>query len=227
MSKQWLLGLFLVIPSFARADILLSWEAPGVQSSQRYGVVTEGFDTLASTSYLTYSSAFGSWTGSPLEFEIRTADPFGGAGGSGKYIAIHGASSGFNEVDLTLKAPSSYLGTWLSAIDLGNSIEFYRGTVLLKRFDTLTNNFVRSGPWSGNPNPPFKGQDGGEAFAYLNFTATAGTTFDEVRFIQIGGNLEMDNVSVLLPEPAGALLLCLAGCLLAMGRTIRCQPHCS
>src|SRR6184192_3238423 len=56
------LGACLLVPLAARAGVILSVEAPAVQTSQVSGVVTEDFDSFATGNYLSLPTAVGNFT---------------------------------------------------------------------------------------------------------------------------------------------------------------------
>jgi PEP-CTERM motif len=90
-------------------------------------------------------------------------------------------------------------GYWLSALDPGNQVSFYKGAVevgALTPADVIAK-LGTSGPYYGNPNPPFQGGDSGEPYAFINFYDMSGT-FDQVVFTEdpaVGG-YESDNHTV-------------------------------
>jgi hypothetical protein len=220
----------LFVPLAARASVSLTVDAPGVESSQVGGVVTETFNTVSIGKYTTLDTPIGDFTAPTPGMAIVAANEFGGAGGTGNYMAI-GAESGQAEADLALNSPASYLGVWLSALDANNIIEVYSGSSLLATFNySNIKPLETASGYYGNPNSAFLGQDSGEPFAYLNITGTAGTTFDKIVFLNSGQNTgeELDNISVLcaaspsagplVPLPAaGWTGLGMLACLAAVG----------
>ncbi len=187
----------------AKAGLILSVEAPKVEASTVSGVATEtfnGFDTR--NNYNLLSTTVGTLT-SPGE-AIVAADQFGGAtspavpsGSSSKYFAI-GVESGKTTASLALNGSQSYFGFWWSAADALNSVELYSKGTLLATLNTgvALSALNANTKYLGNPNT---GADNSEPFAYLNFTATGGTTFDQIVFnnANLSTGFEMDNFSVL------------------------------
>ncbi len=175
------LGLLGTAGNRAEADLIVSYEAAGVQASTVSGVTTENFDEAPAGKYSNLngvSSAIGTFTSPGIA--IVAANVYGGAGGSGNYFAI-GAESGTTSATLTFNGAESYFGFWWSAADANNGVDFYSGGKLLGSFSAATALASLSSAYNGNPNSSQSG-DTGEKFAYLDFTGTNGTTFDQVVF---------------------------------------------
>ena len=203
----------------ATADIFkLNYESAGVQyTTARFTTVgVETFDTRTNGGgFTTDFGTRGAVTATYSPVDINNADQYGGAGGGGKYpVAFFATPYSLHLVADPILLPHgiNYFGYWLSALDGGNHVTFYKNGVqvgdltpsaVLSRIGHVANYF-------GNPNPSFKNQDGGEPFAFINFYDTDGS-FDEVRFTQTtpGGGYESDNHTVGFytatggtPEPA-------------------------
>lgn len=203
----------------ARADLVLTAEAPGVQSSQVAGVPTETFDSLTPGLYSTLPTAVGFFNSASEAVVQATgfAALFGGAGGSGNYFAV-GSESHSTQATLDLATPQAYLGMWLSAVDPFTNLRFYSGGNLVASYNAAATLADLGPAYFGNPN---NGGDTAEKFVYLNFIGTRGTTFDQVVFEDTNPccGLEADNLSIrttplatpypgtpvggILPEPAG------------------------
>jgi hypothetical protein len=140
---------------------------------------------------------------------IQTANQYGGAGGTGNYFDVDANTSGVaadTSSTLKLNNPESYFGLWWSAGDPYNELQFYttkNGVETL--IDTETTAQVLTylkqqpgaGAYYGNPSGQFQGQDPNEPFAYLNYFAPKGVTFDEIVFSNPGGTgFESDNWAV-------------------------------
>jgi hypothetical protein len=244
MSCTLMLVAMTFASSRARAGYILTREAPGVQTSQVAGVVTESFDSFTSaSSYTTLNTAVGTFTAPGLA--VVAANQYGGAGGSGKFIGI-GNWSGTTEATLTLDGAQAYFGFWWSAADPLNKIEFYSGATLVAFFDPVTALGDLTNPaYFGNPTPTYVGQNAVERYAYLNFIGTEGSTFDRVVFRNIPPEtgFEADNFSVrtspvtitpglvisggvkTVPAPAGLVLASSAVGAYLLVR--RCQARCS
>ena len=190
----------------AQADVFyLNYEAPGVQHSTATftEVGVETFD--GRPSMRNWTTDFG--TGGAVQatyshVQINNADQYGGVGGTGQYAVA------FNSTPYSLQFTSdpkrlphgvNYFGYWLSALDAGNHVAFYKGGSLVGSLNPgdvlarLNNNRA----YFGNPNPAFAGQNANEPYAFINFYDMTGN-FDEVRFTQTtgGGGYESDNHTV-------------------------------
>lgn len=135
---------------------------------------------------------------------IMNADQYGGANGTGKYFDVDKAKSGkakqtFSTLKLT--TPQKYFGFWWSAGDSNNVLNFLsKGevvyTMTTKNVVDIIGKLSNKQAYYGNPNSQFKGQDGNEAFAFINFYNTDGT-FDEIKYTNLGGTgFETDNHTI-------------------------------
>ena len=135
---------------------------------------------------------------------------YGGAGGTGDYLALGAQSGSASPVSLTFNGPQSYFGMWWSAADVNNTLKFYSGSTLLETYTTASVFTGIDSSYYGNPTPNFLGQDSGEPFAYLNFNGTLGTTFTSVVISNAGSTgtgFESDNFSIAgVPEPSSLVL---------------------
>lgn len=187
--------------------VSLESEAPGIQNSRArfYAKGVETFENVGTGNGLNFNTNFGgsAFNGSYSGVQVIGADQYGGAGGTGRY-AVTFSSSGYS-VDLTtaLAGGVTYFGFWLSALDGGNTVSFYSGNNLLFNFSaTDARNFINGLPsassYYGNPNSQFAGQNSSEPYAFLNFYARGGTTFDRIVFAENPqqGGYESDNHTV-------------------------------
>ena len=179
-------------PGRAQAGYELTANAAGSQSSTVSGVTTETFDSIKAGNYTSLTTAVGTLCSPGLQ--IAAENQYGGAGGTGHYLAI-GAESGQDLAVLTLNGPQAYFGFWWSAADVNNTIGFLSHGQVVAVFDPSTALAALGSAYYGNPNG---GGDPGEKFAYLNFIGTAGTTFDQVVFANCNTStgFESDNWSV-------------------------------
>jgi hypothetical protein len=214
MRFHYLIAAVVAAAPVAAADAAytISIEAPGVQNSTAAftAVGVESFNGLGVGTNQTFSSSFGgsAFTGTYNRVRVMNADQYGGAGGSGRYVVQFG-TPGFT-LDLASSRPGgvTYFGFWLSALDNGNTVRFFQNNVQLFSFDaTVLRTFVNSQPnasaYRCNPNPPAN-RNCGEPYAFLNFYAHGGTTFDRVVFDQVtGGGYESDNHTVGIWRSAG------------------------
>jgi hypothetical protein len=213
----------------AKADtFVLNYENPGVENSTATFSVkgVETFDSRSTgvgagfaTDFGTGGAITGTYSG-VTGVQINSADQYGGAGGTGNYIVA------FNNTPYSLtlandysKNPNgiNYFGYWLSALDIGNQVDFYRGGALvgsLTPSQVLASINARpdASSYFGNPNSGWmQGKDSGEPFVFVNFYDTTGT-FDKVVFSEspiYGGGYESDNHTVgfytsmgAVPEPS-------------------------
>ena len=226
----------------ASADTFaISYENSGVQNAS--GVVTskanalgvENFDALSVGAGTTVTTDFGTGgtiTGTYTGVDIRAALQYGGAGGTGLFASTV-TTQGYTLSLSTNGTPGvNYFGFWLSALDSGNQLEFYRGGQLVGSYspadmlNALGACPNAANPYCGNPNGAYSGQDNWEPFAFVNFVDTTGY-FDEVKFYEspLSGGYESDNHTVAycsnaqdcvsgnplnVPEPASLALFGLA-----------------
>ena len=191
----------------ANADVFsLNYEAPGVQHSTATFSVEgmETFDSLPTgvQSFSTDFGAGGAITGDYTGVDVNNADQYGGAGGMGKYAVAFGSTP--YTVSLTADPvldPQgiNYFGYWLSALDGGNQVTFSKGGVEVGSLSPgdVTAAVSANPNYFGNPNSPFRGDNGGQPYVFINFYDTTGT-FDTVSFTEnpaIGG-YESDNHTV-------------------------------
>ncbi|WP_414900129.1 PEPxxWA-CTERM sorting domain-containing protein [Sphingomonas flavalba] len=175
-----------------------------------YGVET--FDSLSTGVHSTYASTFG---GSPISgtysnLNVHKADQYGGAGGNNNYAVAGISQTGSYAIDFTTENGESltYFGYWLSALDPGNVLEFYKkdgsgGFNLLGTFNPtdviakVGNNASGTNPYYGNPDGTFVGQNKDEPYAFVNFFNET-TGFDRIVFKQTvaSAGYESDNHTV-------------------------------
>jgi hypothetical protein len=191
MKSKYTALVLSLIASSSYAQIVFTVEPAGVESTTVPGVTTEAFDSqpLGAFSGATTVGAL-----SPGG-NINAANIYGGAGNSDYYQVV-----GLGSSTLTFGAPQDYVGLWWSAGDAGNELKFYSGAALVGDFVVASYAAGLPGAYFGNPTPgPNFGGDGGEPFAYINFTALPGTSITSVEFdenIQ-GSGFELDNISIL------------------------------
>jgi len=230
------LAIGLIVSGLSCADTFVTnYEPAGVQLPDpalicvgRAGCLigTETFDSWNgggfTTDFGTGGLITGVYAGSFLSY---AADQYGGAGGTGRYPELFSGGP----YSVTLSAGSgvpgvNYFGLWLSALDAGNSIQFYENGTLVYSFMPadligLVGACTGSNPFCGNPSVNFNGQDAGEQFAYLNFYDLNGY-FNQIVFSESGGGgLESDDHTVAYrpaPEPGSVALFGAGGILLAL-----------
>jgi hypothetical protein len=213
----------IYVCSAAFADnFTVTYLAPNVQTPAGVTNYYENFNNVSVvdntiTTNFNGSSIMGVYSGS---FELDAAGVYGGAGGTGYYLA----QSLGQVTTLTLSQGVNYFGLWFSALDTGNELQFYNGNTLLYTF--TPQDFIAgvgdcpSGSgYCGNPNDGYS--DNIQQYAYINFYDLSGT-FDKVEFSEgSGGNFESDNNAVAMvsggttgtvvggntPEPSSLILL--------------------
>lgn len=225
------LGLALMASAPAVADTFkITYENPNVQNTTVAFDIdgVENFDSRATGSGTNFTTDFG--TGGAISatyssVQINSADQYGGAGGTGNYAVAFGPTP----YTLTLVADPqlvpegiNYFGYWLSALDAGNSVSFYKGATLLTTLSAAGVLAATSSKpaYFGNHDSPFGGANGSQPYVFINFFDTTGT-FDKVVFNEnpaVGG-YESDNHTVghyitisgnSIPEPS-AWAMMLAG----------------
>lgn len=216
MLKQLLLTLSL-FPAFAaihaRADTFqISYLAPGVQASSDSTYVETFSNVVVSNGTVTTtfngSGVTGTYAGG---FGIESANIYGGAGGTGSFIATGPYYNVGTSYTLTLSTNVNYFGLWFSAQDAGNQLTFYNGNTAVQTFTgdqflTAVGACPRSA-YCGNPN---NGADTSEPFAFINYYDATGT-FNKVVFTEAAGHtggFESDNhtIGTLKSAAAGTLL---------------------
>lgn len=185
----------------ASAGIIFTAEAPGVQHTTRPYPIVETFDSLSSGPLGPYNSVIGDYSSGG---QIVNPDAYGGAGQT-KYISI-GAQSGTTQYFLDFGRDLTYFGFYWAAGDAKNMVGFFNGDTLLAIFTVADWAPTLSSDYYGNPN---NDQNPREKYAFLNFDATGGTTFNRIKFYNNGTStgFETDNHTVLgdapeVPEPS-------------------------
>lgn len=185
-------------------DFHVTVENPGVQHSTATfdSVGVETFDSTSTGSGKSFTTFFGSGgviTGDYSGVDILGADQYGGVGGVGNYASTFGTAGYSLNLSTSDPAGINYFGFWLSALDSGNTLTFSRaGTVVFSFSPDDVLALVGGMPaYFGNPGGNFGGQNGSQAYVFLNFFDTNGT-FDKITFSEnptIGG-YESDNHTV-------------------------------
>ena len=202
------LAMIAASPAFADAPppVTVTYENPGVENSTlpfAFGSLVETFDGLAKQVYSTVATTVGTYT----NLDVTLNDQYGGAGGAGNYPTVFSG----NSYALTLVQPVAYFGLWFSAQDTNNQLVFKNNGNVVFTFngDQMRSDLSGNGAYFGNPDAPYAGQNQYEPYAFINFTAASGVTFDEIDFVQNGawGGLETDNhtiasIAAACPEPA-------------------------
>ena len=176
-------------------------EDPGVTQSSA-GFDNFGVETFEgrSTGVQTFTSDFGGspFTGEYSNINVIGFDQYGGAGNTGQYgVSGIGQTSSYS-IDFSGNTGGgiNYFGYWLSALDAGNTVEFWSGGSSLGTFDPAAVLSYVSGnsDYYGNP---VTGQNSAEPYVFVNFYKDTGT-FDKIVFNQTntGAGYESDNHTV-------------------------------
>lgn len=228
--RPLLVAALTALAPAAHAGFVVGFEAPSVQRTTvpfRHGGV-ETFDGRTGPDFTTDFGTGGAIGGRYSGVGILAADRYGGAGGTGQYAVTFGQTGYSLDLTTTGGRGVDYFGFWLSALDGGNMLDFYRAGGLAFTFDpgAVLDAIGGDRRFFGNPGGAFAGQNGHEAYAFVNVFAV-GETFDRIVFRQSrGGGYESDNHTVGIvagdpvPEPSGLLGLGLAAALLARRRRL-------
>lgn len=204
------LGTAAIASASTPFDVRYESESVGIQHTtatfsaggvENFDTRTAGCNTCGS-SFTSNFGTGGAITGTYSNVAVIGADQYGGAGGGGQY-AVTFTTGGYS-LDLSSTVPGgvNYFGYWLSALDRGNQVTFYRGGHVLFTFDptdviAAVNSHADHASYYGNPNPAFGGQNSGEPYIFLDFFSDRGT-FDQIVFSEnptVGG-YESDNHTV-------------------------------
>jgi hypothetical protein len=226
----------------AHADAFnITYEPPGVENVNQAAlcanlgsgpctVGVENFNERSVGTGETFTTNYGTGgtiTGTYKNVQITAADQYGGAGGTGNYAVAFTSTSYQVNLSTTLSTGVNYFGFWLSALDVGNTVSFYRNGVDV--YDFTPSQVIASlgtctstNPYCGNPNSGFSGQDSSEQFVFVNFYDLAGS-FDSIHFneVNFGGGYESDNhtvgyvtaeTGIQAPEPSSIALFLTGAC---------------
>lgn len=115
-----------------------------------------------------------------------------------------GAATASTAFTVTLQQDASYFGLWWSGGDKGNTVTLFKDGIEVASFtnDDLLNVIYKNqmGTWKANDFMyiPVYGYYKGQPFAYVNFVAEGGATFDsfEIKELNPYGWFEFDNVAL-------------------------------
>jgi len=214
-----LVAAFSIAPHPAGAGIIVSVDAPGVQTTAVVGATTETFDSGAA------SGVLGTYTNMLVLSPALYFGIYGGAFGT-DYGAVF---DGF--AVLELGSPQKYFGMWWAAADADNTLWLYDDATLLIQLTTSDLLPFLPPAYFGNPNT---GQNPAEPYFYLHFTTTGNSEITHVLFANGSDSFfESDNHSivdqsigppgtVVVPEPSGlAAAVCVLGIVMATRRRNR------
>ena len=184
-----ILAALIAIQS-APAAIIFNVEAAGVQQTSYSGVLTETFNLLPAGSLGAYSSVIGDYS---IGGQISNPNAWGGSNQT-MYLAV-GAQSNTTSYTIDFKRDLSFFGVYWAAGDSQNELRFYNNNVLVQSFNVSAIMAPLSAAYNGNPNT---GQNTSEKYAYVNFTTSGGTLFDQVMFYnsRTSTGFETDNHSI-------------------------------
>ena len=186
------------------------------------GTFTGNFTTGANT-FGPGQGITGTYTGALTR---QAANLYGGVGGA-DYPVVFGFASSHLALSTTGLPGVNLLGFWLTALDYGNLLTIGTAsgaTTNLSEATILQDIGATATPaaYYGNPTAPFRGQDGGEAFAYVELRDETGF-FTGVDFInQANTGFESSDYAagyaapapvqavVGVPEPASVGLMAIA-----------------
>lgn len=210
-----LVGLSAAPAAQAADSFIQTYLSPGAQALDQSVVCAgtsicvmglETFNDIAPKNYAGtagFTSALG--TGGMItatfsgNFQIVGKDVYGGAANVGRYVTTfdHGAGYSVNLAHDKSLPGVNYFGMWLSALDGGNYLDFYRGNQLVYTYtpaDLIDALGSCPNGYCGNPNT---GANTNEQYAFINFYDQSGT-FDRIVFHEdrsYGGGYEADNFS--------------------------------
>jgi len=198
------LGSLAAVSGVSFADTFhVSTLGPGVQSSPDSTSVNT-FTGFTGTTNFNGSSITGTYSG---DYVLKPADIYGGANGTGQY-----PFQDWNQaMTISLSSSVNYFGLWISALDAGNTIDFYDGSTLLFTFAPTDYPSLLSGcpgdAACGNPNSDFLGANNTQKYLFFNFYDTDGT-FDKIVLNELPGGFESDNHTIgnLSSDPSGTPL---------------------
>ncbi|BBD64275.1 hypothetical protein NIES4072_20630 [Nostoc commune NIES-4072] len=207
IASSVVLSLATVTRPVMATSFTISIEDPTLQTANSSNLVNarvQDFDALTQG----YTATGFTWTdsgttiGSYKNTLIENVDQYGGANGTGKYFDVNtGRGSKETVSTLNLTTAQKYFGLWWSAGDANNVMTFLsQGKVVQTMTTADVVSYIAKLPnkasYYSNPNSPYKGQNSGEPYAFINFYDVDGT-FDQVQFTNVGGTgFESDNHTV-------------------------------
>jgi hypothetical protein len=132
-------------------------------------------------------SAFAGKYYNPL---IRGQDSQGGAGASGNYAVVTAGKDYSLSIDAESKTGgANYFGLWMSSIDAGNTITFFKGGKQVFAYTGAEVKTLIDGLKTGSQFycSPVGGKTCDQPNAFVNFYGAEGVTFDKIIFGQTPG----------------------------------------
>lgn len=192
----------------AMAAVQVTYEDPGIQNTTTvfdYSGV-ETFKSVSVGNHANYVTDFGTSaapvviTGTYSDVTIRKADQFGGAEGKGRYAVAWNNAPYQLDISASNGGDINYFGYWLSALDSGNLLDFYKNGSLVYSFKPVNvmSSIGNVSEYFGNPTSKFLGNNGHEPYAFVNLYFSDGASFDRIVFHQAPGSAgyESDNHTV-------------------------------
>lgn len=186
------------------ALIITYAETPGEMNSTLSGTSVLNFNSLTAGSR--QSNLAWSGVGTIDLIYVLGADRYGGATSTGlvsgpvtNYVVQSSTVGGANATattTLSFNTDQAYFGLWWSAGDASNQLRFYKDGSLVADYSTETLLEAVAGDvgYKGNPTTTFKGLNGNEAYAFINFYGMEGVAWDTITFSNVNSSgFESDN----------------------------------
>lgn len=194
-SKHLVAACLVALSAAASATPIFSvtYEAAGVTNSTASFTTkgVESFNTRQTGLNQTFTSTFGmtgagAITGTYTNVDIAGQNLYGGADGNYALTSTNTASSAAYTLSLSSATPVTYFGFWLSALDAGNQLKFYKGNDLVFSFSpdavlSLTGN-CSSGTTNAYCGNPKTGENKAQPYVFLNFFDQDTAGFDRIVF---------------------------------------------
>jgi len=194
----------VAIANTANAGVTLTYGNAGDQTSTvaNTQIITTSIqqnDSPGIYSSIGLTDASGNAVGTITNAFLQGTNQYGGISGQKSYLDVDPLTaksefgdSGDTSMTLNLNNPITYFGLDWEAGDPYNTLTFYEDVngVEQQVYQTNTQGVFNSvgSAYYGNPAAgQYQGADGGEPFAFLNFFATNGTTFNKIVFSDSAG----------------------------------------
>jgi hypothetical protein len=182
---------------YAQGSVIVTYaESPGQENSTLTGTQVETFNNL---SLGLNNNVNWAGVGSFNQLYIENANQYGGATDAthpnGSEYAVEGVGTSVSTSVLTLDQSSGYFGMWWSAGDPSNVLDFYNNNTLVAQFTTASLLGALSSAYDGNPRN--RSLDSNEPFAFINFYASAGASWNKIVLTNDSSSgFEADNFTV-------------------------------
>lgn len=182
---------------FYGTETFSGWNGGTFNSTFKTGINNFDANNYINATYTANSDP--NWSSSP-------ANQYGGSGGVSNYPELFGNTGPGDAYAIKLTHSASipgvnYFGLWITALDPSNDLQFYSNGTLLYSFNSTDlqsalGSCSTSNAYCGNPTTPFKGQNAGEQYAYVNFFDTVGYFDQVVLYNTSSSGFELSNHSV-------------------------------